>query len=150
MDILVHISAMLSQTAEYALRAVMFLADHDRVTTEDLAAASRVPAGYLSKVLQVLSRKGIVSARRGKSGGFRLARSADKLTILDVVNAVERIQRIRSCPLRISAHKEQRCSLHQRLDEAMVMVEQAFGDTTIRALLNHPTAPKPLCNIIVA
>jgi len=138
---------MLSQTAEYALRAVILLAGHDLVTTEQLAEASHVPAGYLSKVLQILSRKGIVVARRGKSGGFRLARPADKLTILDVVNAVEPVQRIRSCPLQLPAHEDHLCSLHQRLDEAMVMIEEAFGDTTIGSLLNHPSAAKPLCNI---
>ena len=138
---------MLSQTAEYALRAVVYLAGQERVTTTELAEAARVPADYLSKVLQVLGRRGIVSSQRGKKGGFRLARPADELTILEVINAVDPVQRIRSCPLRLTAHKGQLCPLHRRLDQAMVMIEQAFGNTTIGELLSDPTPQRALCSI---
>lgn len=59
---------MLSQTAEYALRAIVYLAGRDGkpVTAQNLAAAARVPADYLSKVLRTLGRTGIVLAQRGK------------------------------------------------------------------------------------
>lgn len=140
---------MLSQTAEYALRAVVFLAGSRDfpVTTSELAGATRVPADYLSKVLQTLGRMGLVTAQRGKNGGFQLAREADEITILEVVNAVDPMQRIHSCPLGIKAHGTRLCPLHRRLDEAMVMIERAFGDTTIADVLNEPSASKPLCQV---
>ena len=80
---------MFSQTAEYALRAVVWLANNDDapMTTNQIAKATQVPPDYLSKVLWALGRSGLVHAQRGKNGGFTLTRPADELSILDVINA---------------------------------------------------------------
>src|SRR5688572_13568384 len=69
------------------------------------------------------------------------ATSAD----LEVVNAVEPIQRIRTCPLGIAAHGVHLCPLHTRLDNALAMVEEAFQNTTLGELLAEPTRSIPLC-----
>jgi len=81
---------MMSQTAEYALLAVITLADQhpNPQPVGRVAAATNVPAGYLSKVLQKLARGRIVEARRGTRGGFVLAREPNEITALDVINAV--------------------------------------------------------------
>lgn len=96
----------LSQTAEYALRAVVFLAEHrgEAQTTQQIAEGCRVPAGYLSKVLQPLARAGVVSAQRGLGGGYVLEQDPATLTLLEVVSAVESIQRFRTCPARNPVH----------------------------------------------
>lgn len=140
---------MLSQTVEYALRAVVHLADQlpEARTTEQIAEVTRVPKAYLSKVLQALSRAGVVRSQRGLGGGIALARSPQDLTILEVVNAVEPLQRIRTCPLGLSAHGVHLCPLHKRLDDALAMVERAFGSTTLAEVLAEPTRSTPLCNI---
>ncbi|MEO8662645.1 MAG: Rrf2 family transcriptional regulator [Bryobacteraceae bacterium] len=140
---------MLSQTAEYALRAVVWLANHTDapVTREDLAHATKVPPDYLSKVMQALRRSGLIIAQRGKSGGFTLIRTADEITILDVVNAVDRVQRIMECPLGIKGHGRKLCPLHARMDEAMVMIERVFRGTTIGELIHSASPIKPLCQI---
>src|SRR6059058_5380797 len=106
---------MFSQTVEYALRAVVHLADRapEPRTTEQIAEATRVPKAYLAKVLQGLVRAGIVRSRRGLHGGVSLARPAAELTILEVVNAVEPIARIRECPLGLTAHGIRLCPLHK-------------------------------------
>jgi Rrf2 family protein len=110
---------MFSQTAEYALRAVVSLADSDQpLTTQQLAALTQVPADYLSKVMQSLGRAGLVESQRGKNGGFKLARPASQMTILDVLNAVDPLPRIHNCPLHLKSHSRQLCPLHQRLDDA--------------------------------
>ncbi|REJ64814.1 MAG: Rrf2 family transcriptional regulator [Planctomycetota bacterium] len=138
---------MISQTAEYALRAIVYLADNegDPRTTVQIAGATDVPAGYLSKVMQNLSRAKLVIAQRGMHGGFTLAKEASKLTILEIVNAVDPVLRIHECPLRIAAHGKNLCPLHRRLDDAAAMVEKAFADTTIDELLAVPRSRKPLC-----
>src|SRR6266700_4866628 len=119
---------MFSQTVEYSLRAVVWLAGHsgDPQTNQQIAAATLVPAGYLAKVMQSLGRGGLVTAQRGKHGGFVLAKSPAKISVLDVVNTIEPIQRIRECPLGIAAHCTHLCPLHKRLDAAMAMIEEAF------------------------
>lgn len=140
---------MISQTAEYALRATVVLGSQaDRpMTTQEIARVSQVPSGYLSKVLQSLGRAGLVEARRGLRGGYVLSRPLDQLTVFDVVQAVDPLKRIHQCPLRLPAHAQQLCSLHQRLDNAVAMLETYFKETTIASLLNDrtATAPGPLC-----
>ena len=140
---------MFSQTVEYALRAVAHLAYEapNAQTTEQLAVATRVPSAYLSKVLQALSRGGIVKSQRGVGGGMSLVKTPADLTILEVVNAVEPIQRIKTCPLGLKSHGVRLCPLHRRMDDAMATVEAAFGGTTLAEVLNEPTHSPPLCEV---
>lgn len=139
---------MISQTAEYALRAIVFLADQQgkSKTSQEIADATRVPAGYLSKVLQSLHRGKLVHAQRGLHGGFSLAVSPAKLTVWDVIQTVDPLQRIHECPLGLKSHGTNLCPMHKRLDDAMAMVEQAFRDSTVKELLDEPTTSKPLCD----
>jgi len=132
---------MISQTAEYALRAVVFLAEHTkgRWTTQQIAEVTQVPTGYLAKVMQNLARSGVVDSQRGVHGGFTLHKHPDQLTILEVIQAVDPIQRIRECPLKLEQHAHRLCPLHKRLDDTMAMIEDAFGDSKLSELLTSPT-----------
>jgi Rrf2 family nitric oxide-sensitive transcriptional repressor len=138
---------VISQTVEYALRAVVHLASKAPLaqTTDQVALATRVPRAYLSKVLQSLGRAGLVRSQRGIGGGMTLTKSPDRLTILEVVNAVEPIQRIRHCPLGLVAHGAHLCPLHKRLDNALATVEEAFARSTLAEVLAEPTRSVPLC-----
>jgi len=138
---------MISQTTEYALRAVVWLASHpDRsLTAHQIAEATRVPAGYLAKILQGLSRAGLLSSQRGLGGGFRLARPADRLSIWQVVQAVDPISRITTCPMGFELHAGRLCALHQRLDEAIARLEKHFSRCTIASLIDADSDVVPLC-----
>jgi Rrf2 family protein len=137
---------MISQTAEYALRAIVFLADQSEPrTTQQIAQVTRVPAGYLSKVMQSLARAKLVQSQRGLHGGFMLLKSPDELTVWEVVEAVDPIQRIRTCPLGLKSHGANLCPMHKRLDDAVATVEASFRSSTVRELLSEPTQSKPLC-----
>lgn len=142
---------MFSQTVEYALRAVVHLAAQspEPQTTEQIAEVTLVPRAYLSKVLQALVRAGVVHSQRGIGGGMTLVTSPESLTILEVVNAVEPIQRIRTCPLGLAAHGVRLCPLHKRMDAALAMVEDAFRSTTLAEVLAEPTRSRPLCRFPV-
>lgn len=139
---------MISPTAEYALRAIVALAQADGGTlvTAQMAEITRVPPGYLSKVLQVLRRGGLVRSKRGLGGGFTLSRPADKITVLEVVNAVDPVERITKCPLGISAHGAKLCALHAKLDAAIASVERSFAETTVAALLAENGKQTPFCD----
>ena len=129
------------------MRAVVHLAHEapSSRTTDQIAAATLVPEAYLSKVLQELCHAKIVQSKRGRGGGMGLAKSPSQLTILEVINAVEPIGRIRECPLGLTAHGVRLCPLHQRLDNALAMVEDAFRQTTVAEILAEPTRSRPLC-----
>lgn len=139
---------MFSQTVEYALRAVIHLADRSpsAQTTAQIAKATKVPKAYLSKVLQGLCQANVLHSRRGIGGGIALVKSPDELTILDVVNAVEPIGRIHECPLGLKTHGVNLCPLHRRLDTALASVEDAFRATTLAEVLAEPTSSHPLCD----
>ncbi len=140
---------MFSQTVEYALRAVVHLAAEAPAarTTDQIAVATRVPKAYLAKVLQGLSRAGVVHSQRGIGGGMTLTKTPDELTILEVVNAVEPLGRIRECPLGLAAHGVRLCPLHRRMDNALATVEAAFAQTTLAEVLAEPTDSPPLCEV---
>lgn len=138
---------MISQTTEYALRAIVFLADQEGQarTTAQIAKGTKVPAGYLAKVMQSLSRHGVVHSQRGLHGGFTLSRPAEEMTVLDVINAVDPIQRYPECPLGLPSHGKRLCPLHRQLDDAAQQLENIFGGTTIATLNSVPASRKPLC-----
>ena len=137
---------MISKTSEYALRAMVFLAESPGSSNplQTIAAATQVPSGYLSKVLQQLVRAGLLTSQRGLGGGFSLARPAPELSVYEVVQAVDPLTRILECPLKLPEHREDLCALHRRLDDVMEMVERSFRLTSLADLLKKPTFPKPL------
>lgn len=130
---------MFSSTAEYALRAVAYLATQtERLSSsQTIAEHTKVPAGYLSKVLKDLAQAGVVNSQRGPNGGFSLAIPAETLSVLAVINAVDPIQRIKTCPLGIPSHGTNLCRLHRRLDDAIAMVERTLAETTILAMIDR-------------
>lgn len=138
---------MFSQTVEYALRAAVDLASRggEPATTDEVARRTQVPVAYLAKILQGLAKAGIVRSQRGVGGGVALAKPPEDLTILEVVNAVDPIRRIKTCPLKLSSHGTRLCPLHRRVDDALAAVEAAFANTTLAEVLAEPSSSVPLC-----
>ena len=139
---------MLSKTAEYALRAVVFLGGRDGqpASADLLSDKTKVPRRYLNRVLQDLASAKLVSSRSGPGGGYELALNPGKLTIFDVITAVHPIERINACPLGLKSHLEL-CPLHQELDKAYAAAEAAFKRVTIKKLLDSTSSVIPLCDV---
>jgi Rrf2 family nitric oxide-sensitive transcriptional repressor len=137
---------MLPKTAEYALRAVVWLArDPERaLAADDLAEHTKVPRRYLHKVLQDLVKARLVRSRSGPGGGYALALLPEAITILDVVNATAPLERIHQCPLGLRTHK-QLCPLHRELDSVYAASEAALAKVTIGKLLRSTSTIVPLC-----
>lgn len=141
---------MLPKTAEYALRAAVWLArDPARTNSADqIAARTKVPRRYLHLVLQDLVQAGLVRSQPGPGGGYALDRDPDKISILDVVNAVGTLERIHQCPLGLSSHTKL-CPLHQELDKVYAAAEAAFARVTLAQLLRSTSPIIPLCELSV-
>ncbi|RMH23680.1 MAG: Rrf2 family transcriptional regulator [Planctomycetota bacterium] len=142
---------MISSTAEYALRAMSWLAltPDERVASSALAEKTLVPVDYLAKVLQLLGDAGFIEGRRGVRGGYRLAKPAGEIRLLDIVNAVSRnelqLKPIEACPLGIKSHGAALCPLHRTMDRAIAAVMDVLGDRTLADLVSEEDAPTPLC-----
>lgn len=139
---------MFSQTVEYALRAMVQLAYSGEAgtSTDELARTTQVPRAYLSKVVQGLRSSGLLRSQRGIGGGVYLSRSPEEITILEVVNAVEPLQRIHTCPLGLKSHGTNLCPLHAKIDHALASVEKCFANTTLAEMIAGKAGQVlPLC-----
>jgi Rrf2 family nitric oxide-sensitive transcriptional repressor len=141
---------MFSQSAEYALRVVVFLGTlrEKPATTKQIAAATRVPEGYLAKILQSLGRARLIQAQRGLHGGSILTRSPARISMYDVITAITPLPRIQTCPLDLPSHGTKKlCPLHRRLDDAIAMVEKAFRASSIADLMSEAAPIIPLVDL---
>ena len=129
---------MLSQTAEYALRAVLHLAEHstDRpVAVGEIAEALDVPRNYLSKTLHQLSRAGIITPTFGPRGGFRLASRPDRLFLNTVLAAFGEAPE-RHCLLgRSRCRDSDPCRAHEAWKAVSGHIQQFFETTTVADLM---------------
>jgi Rrf2 family protein len=133
----------LSQTAEHALRAVLFLArqpDGVRVPAETIADALDAPRNYMSKTLGLLAREGLITGARGPTGGFRLERSPAELTLAEVVRAFEEpASRSAAC---LEGGRlcdgNAPCGAHERWTEVRRQARAPMEETVIADLLGDP------------
>jgi len=92
-----------SASTTHALRAMAWLAAHgdgEAVLGRDLARRLRIPPDYLSKVLATLARSGVLTAARGAGGGYRLARTPERIKLVEVVSPFEGKRARSGCLLR--------------------------------------------------
>ncbi|CAO3410032.1 MULTISPECIES: RrF2 family transcriptional regulator [Azospirillum] len=83
---------MLSQKAKYALRALIMLAEKDNgdlILIADIAERENIPRKFLEAILVELRKEGLLFAKRGKSGGYRLARPAAQITFGEVIRLID-------------------------------------------------------------
>lgn len=83
----------LGRASAYGLLSLITLAEHEDqarcATAREIAGATGVPVEYLRKVLQRLSAARLIRSERGRAGGFRLRRPLERITLLQVVEAIE-------------------------------------------------------------
>jgi len=130
----------LSSTTQYALRAVLYVAEHgtnDPVPVDAIAADLRVPRNYLSKTLHALAQAGVLTSGRGPRGGFRLARTPRELTLGDIAAPFDDVAE-RKCILgRATCGWKNPCSAHPRWEAISKAQREFFRHTTIADLLGE-------------
>jgi Rrf2 family iron-sulfur cluster assembly transcriptional regulator len=131
---------MLSGSAQYALRAVAYLAGHDAakpVRAVELAEAVDVPANYMGKILHRLVRAGILKSVRGMHGGFELAIPADQLSLRVIVSQFDHRGEGRKCLLgRDECSDDDPCPTHERWGQVSQKIDEFFGTTTVADLID--------------
>lgn len=126
---------MLSNTAEYALRAMIYLGEREgeqRVRVEEIAEALDVPRNYLSKILHTLVKEGVLRSVRGPRGGFELAVPGATVSLYDVVAPFQEIEARQTCLLgRKPCSDGDPCSVHQRWRDTATQVAAFFRGTKL-------------------
>ena len=139
---------MLSSTSDYALRAILVLAQAEPGTpmrADELARATGSPANYLAKTLNALAKVGLVSSARGPRGGFTLMVAPDVLTLADVVDCFDEVRPATRCLLGTrpcdALHP---CRAHERWTAVQATRRAALADTTVADLLTGSEGARPL------
>ena len=108
---------LISQACKYGIRAVLYLAQHDPgpLLSRDIAKALTIPEHFLAKILQDLSKAKLLHSSKGRGGGFRLARPARDIKLLEIVQAIDGQHFGEECVLGLPACSgTSPCALHSR------------------------------------
>ena len=131
----------LTRKGEYAIRGIVYLASRpaDQVCLlSDIAAAVDVPQTFLAKIFQQFSKIGLVKSYRGTGGGFMLGRPADKITLLDVVEAVEgQIVPNRCVQNGIDCDRSINCNVHPVWMNVQFQVRGILDKITLKELADR-------------
>ena len=123
--------------ARYAIQGMVQLAyqsrDGEYALLEDIAKAAKLPRNFLSKIFQDLARAGFLKSRRGRGGGYALARSADKIRLLEIIGSIQDPFPEQSvCVLRPSScTANQPCVLHESVVAWEELIRKRLEDTTL-------------------
>lgn len=136
---------MLSATCKYGIRAVIFIALKPEQKTntglKEISEKLKIPQPYLAKILQVLARKKILHSTKGPHGGFYLLIPASRLTLMDIIDAIDGRNFFDNCFVtgeRCNFDKpdEVLCILHNDLRNEKVRLEKFFSSKTIEAIVS--------------
>jgi len=137
----------LTRAADYAVRVMIHLAGlppDTRASRAELAVAAECPEQFLSKVLQNLTRAGLVLSHRGNTGGFELPNIHRAATLLEVVEAIEGPIRLNVClNSERSCARQEWCPAHDVWVSAQAAIAQVLQDSTINVMAQQAAARKP-------
>lgn len=129
---------MFSRTAEYAVRAMVFLANQPpgRLTgAREVSEAEQIPGAFLWKILQNLARRKLIRSFKGVRGGYELARPAAEITLEDIVEATDGQDVVTGCVLGLAECSEENpCPLHNSWKEVKVKLTEMLEQTTLADL----------------
>lgn len=120
---------MFSKTCEYAIRAMIFIAQHtkdgSKVGIREIAKGIDSPEHFIAKILQELSRKKLVQSLKGPTGGFYLDTAARKHSLADIVKVVDGDQLFSGCGLGLKKCSESHpCPIHHEFKKVRKEMQQ--------------------------
>lgn len=137
-----------SRGCEYAIRALVFLATQSpghRYSTYEIAQAEAIPAHFLAKMLQKLVEAEILTSQKGPGGGFSLARSADNITLFEVVSAIDGISDFKRCAIGpVKCTDENPCPIHPQWKEVREQITHYLNEVKISMLAQATAAKKQM------
>ncbi|NOY10135.1 MAG: Rrf2 family transcriptional regulator [Spirochaetes bacterium] len=131
---------LLTRNTDYAVRALSYIAMEKgkTVTAAELSEELKISWSFLRKILQILSREGLVFSIKGKGGGFKLAQPADRIFLLDLINIFQGLVRLNTCITNNKACPNIRiCILKKKIDIIEDSIISELHPITLKTLLNE-------------
>jgi len=129
---------LITRDTDYALRAVSYIVKNKKrvVTAAEMVGELKIPRPFLRKILQVLSKKGIISSSKGRGGGFILALKPEKIYLLDIVRVFQGPLKLNECTLnKKKCPLVRSCALSRRIGRIEDHVIGELKSVTVAALL---------------
>lgn len=131
---------MLSNTSKYALTAVLYLAVNSsfehKILAKDISKETQIPQAYLSKLMQELTRRNLISSVRGPNGGFYLNEENREVSLLEIVNIIDGDNRLTSCMLGLhSCNSDHPCPVHHLVGDTNRKFVENLKKTTVQDLV---------------
>ena len=129
----------LTRAGEYAVRCILFLAGNDRgkvVGRVKIAKEMDIPEQFLGKIAQQLARSGFIEIVQGAKGGYRLLLSPEKISLLDVIEAITGEILLNDCILRPdSCFRTRECAVHRVWEKARKQLRNTLKEATFSKML---------------
>ena len=128
-------TVIFSKKCEYGLQAVLYLAakmTNEVIPSDEIARKLNIPKEFVSKILQSLTESGIVYSKKGKSGGFALAKEPNKIRLIDIVAAIDGLDIFNSCVLGFPhCSPDNPCPVHDKWGKLRMNAYNMLTDETI-------------------
>lgn len=141
-------TVIFSKKCEYGIQAVLYLAAHldgEIIPADEIARKLNIPKEFVSKILQNLTESGLVYSKKGKSGGFALAKKPSKIRLIDIVAAIDGLDIFNGCVLGFQhCSPDHPCPVHHnwgilRTNAYNMLTEETldkFREKTLRKVRN--------------
>lgn len=128
-------TVIFSKKCEYGIQGVLYIAAHQDkgvIPSDDIAKALNIPKEFISKILQSLTESGIVDSKKGKNGGFALAKNPSKIRLIDVVAAIDGLDIFNSCVLGFpECSPDHPCPVHQKWGDLRTKAYNMLTEETL-------------------
>lgn len=127
---------MLSISSKYAINAVLYLAVHTdeskKISAREIGEAINIPSPFLSKLLQILSRKNVISSSKGPGGGFYMTRENVNLNLIEIVKHLDGLENFEDCVLGLKkCSSEKPCPIHYSIQPLKIKFLKELNENTI-------------------
>ena len=141
----------ITRQADYAIRAILYLAQLKpgaQASTATIAREQHIPLTFLAKIMSQLSAAGVVRATRGAHGGVALARGADEISLLDIVETIDGPIMLNDCTLNPqTCEMSDQCAVRVVWCETRADLVKRLGQTSFGQLL-QPASAEPLPAVV--
>jgi Rrf2 family transcriptional regulator, iron-sulfur cluster assembly transcription factor len=128
-------TVIFSKKCEYGLQAILYLAAHLEsavIPVDRIADKLNIPKEFVSKILQSLTESKIVSSKKGKAGGFSLAKDPKTIKLIDIISAIDGLSVFDSCILGFpNCNVDKPCPLHDKWGELRTKAYQMLSDENL-------------------
>jgi Rrf2 family protein len=143
---------MFSASCHYGLQAMFYIASHSskdsNVDLNTIAHERDIPKHFLSKILQLLVKHKLLISMKGPNGGFRLSRSAQSISLIEIVEAIDGLDIFNHCGMGLTNCNEQdSCPIHSDYKRIRDHVRSLFETKTLAALTKEAESGDILANL---